>query len=82
MDFRVQIDKGGRVVIPAHLRKALKIKTGDELLFHLEDDSSIRLIPMQQAVRLVQQSVKRYSTKGQSLVDELIQARREDAAHE
>jgi AbrB family looped-hinge helix DNA binding protein len=81
MDCRVKIDKSGRIVVPVNFRKSLKIKTGDEFLFRLEDDS-IRLIPIQQTVKLAQKSVKRYSTKGQSLVDELIKTRREDAANE
>ena len=74
MDTRVQIDNGGRVVVPVNLRKALKIKSGDELILRLEHDS-IRLIPIQQAV-------KNYAPKGVSMVDELIEARREEACDE
>ncbi len=78
MDSRVQIDKGGRLVVPVELRRALKIKSGDELLIRLEKNS-LRLIPIQQAVSLAQQSVKRYAPKGVSQVDELIEERKEEA---
>ena len=72
---------GGRLVVPANLRKALKIKTGDEIIVRLENDS-IRLIPMHQAVNLAQTIVRRYAPQGVSLVDELIKARRQEAGRE
>ena len=81
MENRVQIHKGGRLVVPAKLRKALNIKTGDQVVVRLENDS-IRLIPVQQAVALAQKAVKQYVPKGFSLVDELIKRRREEASGE
>lgn len=65
-------------MVPVKLRKALNIKAGDEVVIRLEEDS-IRLIPVGQAVNLAQQMVRQYVPKGVSLVDELIQARREEA---
>ena len=81
METRTQIGKGGRLVVPAKLRKTLNIQAGDEIVVRLEDDS-LRLIPMQRAVRRAQKVVGRYVPEGVSLVDELIQARREAARHE
>ena len=78
MEIRVQIRKSGRLVVPVKLRKALNIKAGDEILARLENDS-IRLIPVQQAVKLAQKVVRQYVPQGVSLVDELIKARREEA---
>ena len=72
---------GGRLVVPANLRKALKSKTGDEIIVRLENDS-IRLIPMHQAVSLAQTIVRQYAPQGVSLVDELIKARRQEAGRE
>jgi len=81
METRVQIGKGGRLVVPVKLRKALNIKAGDEVVVRLENDS-IRLIPVQQAVNLAQKVVRQYVPQGVSLVDELIKARREEARGE
>ncbi len=81
METRVQIGKGGRLVVPVKLRKALNIKAGDEIVARLENDS-IRLIPVQQAVTLAQKVVRQYVPQGVSLVDELIKARREEARGE
>jgi AbrB family looped-hinge helix DNA binding protein len=77
METRVQIRKGGRLVVPVKLRKALNIKAGDEVVVRLENDS-IRLIPAQQAVNRAQKAVKQYVPQGVSLVDELIRSRREE----
>jgi AbrB family looped-hinge helix DNA binding protein len=81
MEYRVQVHSGGRLVLPSKLRKELQIKTGDEIVLQLEN-GSIRMVPLHQAVVIAQQAVKKYVPKGTSLVDDLIQARREEAAHE
>jgi len=81
MEFRVQVHSGGRFVLPSKLRKELQIKAGDEIVLSLED-GSVRLIPLHQAVRIAQQTVKKYVPKGTSLVEDLIQARKKEAAHE
>lgn len=81
MEFKTQISKGGRLVVPAKLRKALQIEVGDEVVLRLED-GSLRLIPLQQAVNLAQEAVRKYAPNGVSLVDELIQARRAEAKGE
>ena len=81
MEYRTQIAKGGRLVVPAKLRKALQIEAGDEVVLRLEN-GSLRLIPLHQAVNLAQEAVRQYVPEGVSLVDELIQARRAEAKHE
>jgi AbrB family looped-hinge helix DNA binding protein len=81
METRVQIRKGGRLVVPVKLRRALNIKAGDEVVARLENDS-IRLIPVGQAVNRAQKVVRQYVPQGVSLVDELIKARREEARGE
>lgn len=81
METRIQVRNGGRFVLPVNFRKALKIKTGDEMILRLEGDS-LRLIPLQQAIRMAQKAVRQYVPKGKSLVDDLVQARREEAAGE
>ena len=81
MEFKTQITKGGRLVVPAKLRKALQIEAGDEVVLRLENGSH-RLIPLHQAVSLVQEAVRKYVPEGVSLVDELIEARRTEAKGE
>jgi AbrB family looped-hinge helix DNA binding protein len=79
METRTQLGKNGRIVLPARIRRALEIEPGDEIVLRVETDGSIRLIPLRQAIRLAQKSVRRYVSKDTSLVDALIDARREEA---
>lgn len=81
MEYRTQISKSGRIVVPARLRKALEIQAGDEIVIRLEK-GSICLIPLRQAVKLAQKTVRQYVPEETSLVDQLIQARREEAGRE
>lgn len=81
MEVKTQMDKSGRIVVPARLRNSLGIQPGDEIVLRLEN-GEIRLIPLRQAVKMAQETVRRYVPAGTSLVDALIQARREEAARE
>lgn len=78
---RTKVAEGGRIVIPAAYRKALGIKTGDEVLLKLDGDS-LRIYSRAQAVRLAQKIVRKYVPEGVSLVDELLLERRQEAANE
>jgi AbrB family looped-hinge helix DNA binding protein len=81
MEYKTQITKGGRLVVPAKLRKALQLEPGDEVVLRLEN-GSLRLIPLHHAVSLAQDAVRKYVPEGVSLVDELIQVRRAEAKGE
>ena len=81
MEIKTQIDKSGRIVVPAKLRNSLGIEPGDEIVLRLENGER-RLIPLRQAVSLAQGVVRRYVAADVSLVDALLQARREEAARE
>jgi len=81
MENATQIGKDGRITIPASIRAALGIKPGDVILVRLEN-SSIRVIPLKQAVQLAQQTLRKYVPEDTSLVEALVRARREEAAHE
>jgi len=78
---RTKVAEGGRIVIPAAYRKALGIKTGDEVLLKL-DGGSLRVYSRAQAIRLAQKIVRKYVPEGVSLVDELLRERRQEAANE
>jgi AbrB family looped-hinge helix DNA binding protein len=81
LEDHVTINENGRIVIPAAMRKALKVKPGDELLLHLED-GDLHVTTRMQRIRKAQELVRRYVPEGVSLVDELIAERREAAKRE
>jgi AbrB family looped-hinge helix DNA binding protein len=76
-----KISHGGRVVIPAQHRRALGLKTGDEVILRLVD-GELHILSRAEAVRRAQDMVRRHNKKGRSLVKELAAARRAEAARE
>ena len=81
MEIVTQIGKSGRITVPARMRKALGLQFGDEIVLRLEN-GTLRVIPLDQAIRFAQQLVQGYLPEGTSLVDALIEARRKEAALE
>ena len=78
---RVRVDAAGRVTLPAELRHKLGIEPGQELIL-AEDGQGVRLQTFAQAVRAAQEAFAPYRIPGQSVVDELIRERREEAKRE
>ena len=76
----IQLGAQGRVVIPAHLRRQLKLKPGDHLVIRREGDSIVLEPRAAVAARLL----ARFSSVPAdiSLVDELLTERRNEAARE
>ena len=79
--MRSTIGEGGRLVIPAAVRKAMGIEPGDEVSLTLED-AELRIISTRKAIERAQALVRKYVLEGVSLVDELIRERREEASRE
>lgn len=77
--MKTKIRENGRLVIPAAYRKALGLKTGDEVLLVLED-GEIRVVSARQAIARAQTLLRHYIPEGRSLSEELIRERREEAA--
>jgi AbrB family looped-hinge helix DNA binding protein len=79
--LRAKIGQGGRIVIPADLRKALGVGVGDELLLRVED-GELRAATRRAALKKAQAVVRRFVPEGVRLSDELIADRRREAALE
>jgi bifunctional DNA-binding transcriptional regulator/antitoxin component of YhaV-PrlF toxin-antitoxin module len=75
----VKVSDGGRVVIPADLRQKHGIAVGDDV-FWRESADGLTLCSKRAAVQRIQAIAARYKKPGHSVVDELIQERRQDAA--
>jgi AbrB family looped-hinge helix DNA binding protein len=81
MTEKIKIGKGGRIVIPAELRKSLDMHMGEELLAEIED-GALKLYTCKQAIESVREQLAEYLPKGKSLADELIEERRNEARRE
>jgi len=79
--YQSKIDKSGRIVLPADVRATLGVAEGDSVLVVQEGDS-VEILTMRQAIRQAQEYFCRLVPAQVSLVDELVQERREEAARE
>lgn len=77
----VKLGEGGRVVIPADVRKTLGMEVGDELVLHLEDGKLI-LMTRKQAIYFVQEQMSKYDIGERVLSEELIEERKSEAKNE
>jgi AbrB family looped-hinge helix DNA binding protein len=76
---RLQVGAGGRIVIPSEMRSAMGIAEGDSVLARVLD-GELRLVSQATAVHKAQQLVRRYVPEDVSLVDQLLEERRAEAA--
>jgi len=77
----IEVGEAGRIVLPAAIRKKLGIREGDVLTAEVID-GDIVLTPLESGIKKAQALVRRYVPEGVSLVDELLEERRREAARE
>lgn len=80
-DIATQITSGGRIVIPAELRRAMGLKDGDEVLVRLEE-GELRISTRRERLKRAQAMVRSRLDADRSLADELVAERRVEAARE
>jgi AbrB family looped-hinge helix DNA binding protein len=78
---RVKIIEGGKLVIPAAMRRELGIATGDTVVVDVTD-GELRVRSLPTAIARAQAILRRYVPEGMSLADELIADRRREAERE
>jgi AbrB family looped-hinge helix DNA binding protein len=78
---KVRVDPAGRVLIPAELRQKLGIEPGQEVILS-ETPGGIQVQTFRQVLAEAQEFFAPYAVPGQSVVDELIRERRDEAKRE
>ncbi len=79
MDYRAEIQKGGRVTIPSVIRKNLNMAEGDIVTIR-EENGDIRLITQYQALAQALALANQYLTH--DTVDDFLRWRKEEATAE
>jgi len=80
--MQTKVTDGGRVVIPAEIRKRTGIEIGETVNIEVDEDESVRISSRKRALRRAQEEFRKRVPTGRSLVDELIAERRREAANE
>lgn len=79
MTYSAKLIKGGKIVIPADLRRELGFAEGDRLVFEREGETLV-IKSYRQVVREVQEAFRPFRpADGTSIVDDLIAERRLEA---
>lgn len=78
---QVKIVDGGKLVIPASMRRDLGFSVGDIVLVDI-DDGELRVRSVSRAIQRAQEIVRKYVPEDVGLVDELITERRREAERE
>ena len=80
---RLKIDSAGRIVIPAEMRAAMMVKPGDMVTAEVVN-GEFRLVSPEVALKQVRAFARKWKVEhpGESVVDELIADRREEARRE
>lgn len=77
-----KMTEGGRIVIPAEIRKRLGFEVGETFNLEIDENDSLRVTSRTQALRRAQQLFRKYVPEGVSVVDEFIAERRREAENE
>jgi bifunctional DNA-binding transcriptional regulator/antitoxin component of YhaV-PrlF toxin-antitoxin module len=78
---RAKLIEGGKLIIPAPMRRSLGLSTGDVVTLEM-DDGDIRIRTLDKALERARAIVRRHVPKGTSLVEELMAERRAEAEHD
>jgi len=79
--YRGRIVSGGRLQIPADVRKELGLADGDNVRLEVVD-GELRVRTYSAVIGKIQEEVRQYIPAGISLSDELIEDRKTEAARE
>lgn len=81
MNLRTKIDSHGRMLIPASIRKKLDYRTGDTIVLRTINNE-LHALKLEQIVAEVQKLVSQRSKQDDSLVEELLQMRKQEFTKE
>jgi len=76
--FSVKLEKSGRILLPAEVRRKLSLKPGEDVLISANDDTVTVIGNRAAAIRRVQQRLRVFAP-GRILSEELIAERRAEA---
>ena len=77
----VRIDRAGRILVPLKLRRELGFTENSDLILRVED-GELRVHTREMAIRRARERLRRLKKPGESVVDEFLAERREEACRE
>jgi AbrB family looped-hinge helix DNA binding protein len=82
MRYSVKVEKSGRILIPARVRRQFHLREGTSHVLLTVDPDGIRLTTRDRALKEVQAAFRQYIPEGSDVTSELLADRRREAAGE
>ncbi len=76
--IKTKVTEGGRIVIPANVRRALDMRVGEDVTLEIDRDE-LRIRTSHAALRRLQKMVRERVPAERSIVDEFLRERRKEA---
>jgi AbrB family looped-hinge helix DNA binding protein len=80
--YTTRLEKSGRILIPAAVRRQLKLAEGSPVLVKVDQEGALHITSRAQALDKVRSEIRKYIPAGEDLVEELIRDRRSAAERE
>jgi AbrB family looped-hinge helix DNA binding protein len=80
--YTTRLEKSGRILIPAAVRRHLGLSKGSQVLVKVEDSGTLQVTSRSQALAKVRHEIRKYIPAGQDLAEELIRDRRAEVERE
>ena len=80
--YTTRLEKSGRILIPAAVRRHLGLSEGSQVLVKVEESGALRVTTRSQVLAKVRQEIRKYIPAGRDLAEELIRDRRAEVERE
>ncbi|MGB7720792.1 MAG: AbrB/MazE/SpoVT family DNA-binding domain-containing protein [Bryobacteraceae bacterium] len=80
--YTTRLEKSGRILIPAAVRRQLGLSEGSQVLVKVEEAGALEVTSRSQALAKVREEIRKYIPAGQDLAGELIRDRRAEVERE
>ena len=80
--YTTRLEKSGRILIPAAVRRQLGLSEGSQVLLKVEESGTLQVTSRSQALAKVREEIRKYIPAGQDLAGELIRDRRAEVERE
>lgn len=78
--YSARLEKSGRILIPAAVRRNLGLSEGSMVVMKVEPSGTIEIVSRSQALAKARKDLRKLVPAGRDLVQELIDDRRREAA--
>jgi AbrB family looped-hinge helix DNA binding protein len=80
--YSARLERSGRILIPAAVRRRLGISEGSQVLVKVEESGALQVTSRSQALAKARQEIRKYIPAGRDLAGELIRDRRAEVEHD